>query len=88
MKCVWTGVGEVEGKARFRSWEAGLHVTKFSTTEALDPLVVPAGTCLMTESAILVRERAIHRRSTLGIWLSGDRAHLISHVTRQCEHLL
>ena len=40
----------LEGKRRVRSWAAGLHVTKFSTTETLDPRVIPAGTCLQAKN--------------------------------------
>ena len=66
----------------------GLHMSKLSTTEAFDLGVVPTGPCLRTESQVLIREWSISRRLPLGIWLSGDWAHLVSHPAGQHEHLL
>ena len=45
-----------EGKGSVQTWAAGLHMTKFSTTETFDPRVVPSGAYLRTKTSTLIRE--------------------------------
>ena len=76
-----------EGKGSVRSWAAGLHMTKFSTTETLDPRVVLAGPCLRAKTSILIRERTAPQRLALGIQLSGDRTHLVLLYTHTSANI-